>query len=63
LTNTHTISYVILALHQLGYPFKDIKTIRQEIENQFDLYNEQEAEQRAVRLLSQLIVNQPMERV
>jgi hypothetical protein len=58
MTSTQALSYVIIALDKLGYRLNDIKKIRQQIESEFELYDEQEAEQRVIHVLSQLITKE-----
>ncbi|WP_047152493.1 hypothetical protein [Aneurinibacillus tyrosinisolvens] len=57
MTNKQAVSYTILALNKLGYDLGDIRKIRREMENQIDLYSENEAEWKAVHLISELIEN------
>jgi hypothetical protein len=55
MTTTEAISYLIISLHQLGYPYKDIRRVRKEYEAQLNLHSEEQVEMEAAILIAQLI--------
>jgi hypothetical protein len=55
MTAAESISYLILALHQLGYSYEDIRRIRKEYEAQLMIHTEAEAGMEAAMLIAKLI--------
>jgi Holliday junction resolvasome RuvABC DNA-binding subunit len=51
-----TMSYVIIALHKLGYTLEEIQAVRKEIQREFDEYGTEEAERQAVHIMGELLL-------
>ncbi|WCK53432.1 hypothetical protein PP175_19075 [Aneurinibacillus sp. Ricciae_BoGa-3] len=55
MTTTEAISYLIISLHHLGYPYKEIRRIRKEYEVRLNLHSEEKVEMEAAILIAKLI--------
>ncbi|WCK55195.1 hypothetical protein PP175_04195 [Aneurinibacillus sp. Ricciae_BoGa-3] len=55
MTISEAISYLIITLDQLGYPYKEIIRIRKEYEKQLQLYNNEDIEMQAAIIIAKLI--------
>jgi undecaprenyl pyrophosphate synthase len=55
MTSSQAIAYSIVAMEKLGFSFEDIRRTKKEMENLFDLFEDETVESYAAHIMSELI--------